>query len=260
MTNEVVKGESEQTPVAIGTHFGWVLLGQVLNIFRSLLSSVNLTATQVMRVDCQTPVVDAYQESVDKSMEQRVNDLYELEALGIIELDSVHETFIKDIKFKNNHHTVKLSWREYYDVLPDNVDLSAGRIISTLKRLQKDPSLLAEYDYIIQNQLNSGIIEEAKPSLENSKTMKVHYLSHQSVAREDALTTNVRVVMDGSAKVNAEAPSLNECLYTGPSLTPNILDILLTFRWFKVSIVSDIEKAFHMIRVDERDRDSLRFL
>ena len=78
--------------------------------------------------------------------------------------------------------------------------------------------------------------------------------------REDALTTKVRVVMDGSAKVNAEAPSLNECLYTGPSLTPNILNILLRFRWFKVPIISDIEKAFHMIRVDERDRDSLRFL
>ena len=126
--------------------------------------------------------------------------------------------------------------------------------------MRKDPPLLAEYDHIIQDQLNSGIIKEVKPSLENSKTTKAHYLSHHAVVREDALTTKVRVVMDGSAKVNAEAPSLNECLYTGPSLTPNILNILLRFRWFEVPIISDIEKAFHMIRVDERDRDSLRFL
>ena len=155
---------------------------------------------------------------------------------------------------------MKLPWREHHDVLPDNFDLSAGRLISTLKRLRKDPQLLAEYDHIIRDQLNSGIIEEVKPSLENSKTTKVHYLSHHAVVREDALTTKVRVVMDGSAKVNAEAPSLNERLHTGPSLTPNILNILLRFRWFKVPIISDIEKAFHMIRVDERDRDSLRFL
>ena len=46
-----------------------------------------------MRLDCQTPVVDDYQESVDKSMEQRVNDLFVLEALGITEFNSVHETF-----------------------------------------------------------------------------------------------------------------------------------------------------------------------
>ena len=78
--------------------------------------------------------------------------------------------------------------------------------------------------------------------------------------REDALTTKVRVLMDGSAKINAETPSLNECLYTGPSLTPNILDILLRFRWLKVPILSDIVKAFYMIRVDERNRDSLWFL
>ena len=61
-----------------------------------------------MRVDCQTPVVHDYQELVDKNMEQRVNDLFELEALGITELDSVHETFIKDIQFENNHYTVEL--------------------------------------------------------------------------------------------------------------------------------------------------------
>ena len=133
MTNEVVNGESEQTPVAVGTDFGWVLSGPVPNIPRSLLSSVNLTATHVLRADCQTPVADDYQESVDKSMEQRVNYLFELEALGITELDSVHETFIKDIQFENNHSTVKLPRSEYHDVLPDNFDLSAGRLISTLK-------------------------------------------------------------------------------------------------------------------------------
>ena len=67
-------------------------------------------------------------------------------------------------------------------------------------------------------------------------------------------------VMDGSAKVKANAPSLNECLYTGPSLTPNILHILLRFGWFNVALVSDVEKAFHMITVDEKDRDALQFL
>ena len=69
MTNEIVNGESERTPVVIGTRFGWVLSRPVPNICRRLFSSVNLTATHVMRVECQTPVVDAYQESVDKSME-----------------------------------------------------------------------------------------------------------------------------------------------------------------------------------------------
>ena len=119
------------------------------------------------------------------------------------------------------------------------------------------PPLVVEYDHIIQDQLNGDAAEEVKPSLENSETTTVHCVSHHAVVREDALTTKVRVVMNGSAKANAKAPSLNECLYTGPSWTPNILDILLRF---KAPIFSDIEKTFHTIRVDERDRDSLPFL
>ena len=98
---------------------------------------------------------------------------------------------------------MKLLWKEYHIVLPDNFDPSAARLISTLKRLRKNPPLLDEYDLINWNQLNSGIIEAVKSSLENSETTKVHYLSHHAVVRKYALTTKVRVVMDGSAKVNA---------------------------------------------------------
>ena len=68
------------------------------------------------------------------------------------------------------------------------------------------------------------------------------------------------IVMDASAKITADAPSLNKCLYTGPSLTRDILDILVRFRWYRIGIVSDIEKAFHMIHVDEKHPDALRLL
>ena len=70
----------------------------------------------------------------------------------------------------------------------------------------------------------------------------------------------LRVVFDESAKVKPDAPSLNECLYTGPSLLPTIIDILLRFRYHRVALVADIEKAFHMLRVSDQDKDSLRFL
>ena len=113
---------------------------------------------------------------------------------------------------------------------------------------------------MIQEQVKMGIIEKVNPTLINQMKDRVHYLSHHSVFWKEVLTTKVRVVMDGSAKVKANAPSLNECLHTGPSLTPNILHILLRFRWFNVALVSDVEKAFHMITVDEKDTDPLQFL
>ena len=160
----------------------------------------------------------------------------------------------------DGHYSVRLPWREHHDVLPDNYELSANRLSSTLTRLRKDQPLFLEYDRVIQEQAQMGIIEEVKPTLINQMKDRVHYLSHHAVVRKDALTTKVRIAMDGSAKVKANAPSLNECLHTGPSLTPTIFDILLRFRWFKVALVSDIEKACHMITVDEQNRDAIRFL
>ena len=68
----------------------------------------------------------------------------------------------------------------------------------------------------------------------------------------------MRIVYDASSKVNG--PSLNECLHAGPKFDQKILDILLRFRIHKVAVAADIEKAFLMIAMTEKDRDALRFL
>ena len=131
-----------------------------------------------------------------------------MEALGITEIDLVHKNFVKDIRFENGHYVVKLHWRQHHDILPDNFELSSGRLISTLKRLEKDPPLLKEYDRIINKQLQNGIIEQVYPSLMKHHDQRVHYLSHHPVVREDAATTKVRIVMDASAKITADAPTV----------------------------------------------------
>ena len=255
MTGEIIQGE-ENEPVAIGTKFGWVLSGPVENMPRTLLSNVNLTATHVLRVDHQ-PVLE---QNKDEMLEKRVNQLFDLETLGISETDSVHELFLQNIKFDNNQYSVKLPWREHHQILPDNFELSVNRLVSTVKRLHKTLELLEEYNKVIQDQLEQGIVEKIKPNIEHVEPGNVHYLSHHAVVKKEAVTIKLRVVMDASAKVSADTPSLNECLHTGPSLTPKILDILVRFRSYKVAIVSDIMKAFHMINVEETDRNVLRFL
>ena len=261
MTSEIVHGPSKDQPVAVGTKFGWVLAGPVNNVPRSLLSCVNLTKAHVLRVDVECePRVSSYSNESDQFMDQKVSELFELEALGITEIDTVHENFVKDIRFENGHYVVKLPWRQHHDILPDNFELSSERLISTLKGLKKDPPLLKEYDRIINEQLQSGIIEQVYPSLVEPHDQRVHYLSHHPVVHEDATTTKVRIVMDASANITADAPSLNECLYTGPSLTRDNIDIVIRFRWYRIGIVSDIEKAFHMIHLDEKHRDALLFL
>ena len=144
-------------------------------------------------------------------------------------------------------------------MLPDHFDLCVNRPTSTVKCLQKSPNLLEEYDKVIRDQMDQRIVEEIKPNLDQVEPGIVHYLSHHAVIRQKAVTTKLRAVMDASAKVSPSAPSHNKVLHTGPSLTLKISEILLRFRWHRIAIVADIMKAFHMINVDKKDRNVLRF-
>ena len=67
--------------------------------------------------------------------------------------------------------------------------------------------------------MEAGIIEEVKPHLQESIPSKepiacrTHHLSHHGVVREEALTTKLRIVFYGSAKVKPDTPSLRLGLY-----------------------------------------------
>ena len=128
---------------------------------------------------------------------------------------------------------------------------------SLLKRLREDPKTLKEYDNIIHEQLDRGIIERVDPT-STGEGSRIHYLPHHAIIRRDKKTTKMWIVYDASAK--SDGPSLNDCLYSGPSLAENIVDILLRFRCHPTALVGDIEKAFLMINVAAVDRDVLRFL
>lgn len=87
---------------------------------------------------------------------------------------------------------------------------------------------------------------------------EVHYLPHHPVIRRDKSTTKLRVVYDASAKTSGL--SLNDCLNPGPKFDQKILDILSRFRVHRVAVMADIEKAFLMISIADKDREFLRFL
>ena len=118
---------------------------------------------------------------------------------------------------------------------------------------------MKEYDSIIHDQLQGGIIEQVDCA-KRPDVGRVHYLPHHGVVRRDALTTKLRVVFDASSRPSSDSPSLNECLYSGPALTPTIFNVLLRFREKRIALVGDIEKAFLNVGVAEEDRDVLRFL
>ena len=194
----------------------------------------------------------------NKELDANLRSFWELESLGIQSpaSDPVIDQFTGSVKMKNGRYEVSLPWRAYHDPLPNNYELSRRRLLGLLQRLKREPMILREYDTIIRDQLQRGIVEVVDDSVDTAGN--THYLPHHAVIRQDKKTTKVRVVYDASA--HSTGPSLNDCLHTGPKFNQRILEILLRFRSYQVGVVADLEKAFLMIAVEQRDRDVLRFL
>ena len=119
------------------------------------------------------------------------------------------------------------------------------------QKLKDNPDLLKAYNDIFIEQKQNGIIEEV---MSPGKLGETHYIPHHPVIWDDKKATKI----DASARDNG--PTLNDCLYQGPHLTPLLYDILLRFRSHVIALTSDIEKVFLQINVNENDHDYLRFL
>ena len=110
--------------------------------------------------------------------------------------------------------------------------------------------MLAQYDAVIREQLEEGVVERAP-----SEAMgKEFYLPHQVVVRENAETTKLRVVYDASAHTHNDAPSFNDCLHAGPPLQNQLWRVLTRNQFHSVAVTGDIWKAFLQIKICQAER------
>ena len=78
--------------------------------------------------------------------------------------------------------------------------------------------MLSEYNSIIREYIDEGIVEVVDPGDATDKPASTHYLPLREVIRENHSTARVRIVFDDSAHNENEPPSINDVLYSGPSL------------------------------------------
>ena len=125
-------------------------------------------------------------------------------------------------------------------------------------KLDKDVKLKTEYYKVFDEYEREDIIEEI-PSNEISSGFPIFYMPHRPVVREANMSTKVRPVFDASAS-SYNGVSLNDCLQTGPSLNPDLVEILIRFRRWPIALSGDITKAFLQVSMRREDRDVHRFL
>jgi hypothetical protein len=116
-------------------------------------------------------------------------------------------------------------------------------------------SVTEKYDQIIQEQIQEDIVQSATEKPDEHE----FHIPHKPVMRDNADSTKLRRVYDASAKESAEAPSLNDCIHTGPSLQNKLWSVLVRGRFHPVAVSGDLQKAFLQVRIKAEDRDALQF-
>ena len=125
------------------------------------------------------------------------------------------------------------------------------------KRLSKDKDLHEKYCSAIQDYLTKGHAEKVKENELDTKEQPVWYLPHHPVTHP-IKPGKVRIVFDCAAKNHGI--SLNQQLLHVPEFTNPLVGVLTRFRQETTSIAVDIEGMFHLVYVDQKDFDVLRFL
>ncbi|XP_025406355.1 uncharacterized protein LOC112680475, partial [Sipha flava] len=159
--------------------------------------------------------------------------------------------------FKDTHYrdesgrfVVRLPFNDNVSLLGESSYMAQRRFLNLERRLCKDKDLGIAYhkfiaEYLDMNHMN--LINDTDPG------KKTYYLPHHAVTKETSITTKLRVVFDGSAP-SSTGLSLNDVLYKGPKVQPDLLAILLRFRMHAVVMTSDIVKMYRQILIHPDDR------
>lgn len=237
--------------VAMKSAFGWVLSG-----------GVNTPP------GAGTDTVGSQLLSLGDLHESTIRSFWDLESIGIVpekesvDSDPVLKQFEETVQFNEDsgRYKVSLPWKSDSEEmqLQNNKDLAQVRLKSLSRKLDKDPDLKSKYSEALKEMEDNGVIGELDES-DAGFPGPVYYLPHFPVVKEERESTKTRPVFDASAP-GPNGMSLNDCLHTGPSLNPNLMDVLMRFRRHQVAVVADISKAFLNIELQQSDQQVQRFL
>ena len=163
----VIKRGKPGDPVAVSSKLGFILCGKTFE--KSEESASMVINTHVLKC-----VVDP-----DLQLNKSVNNFWNIESLWINaselkeDKNSILNDFENNVKFneETKRYEVKFPVKDNHEILGDNYKLCENRWKSLTRKFEHDKNLLKNYDSIIQEQLNSQVIELASKDHEIGNTL-----------------------------------------------------------------------------------------
>ena len=137
VTGDIIRGESG--PVALSSHFGWLLSGPA-----NPIPPEHIISTLIIDgcIDAELP------EHTDQ-LSQALCQFWDTEAIGVVDqCNSAHDDFPPELTFdwRGGRYLVGLTWKSNLRPNSTCYSLCVGRLNQLYRRLKKSGSLLKEYD------------------------------------------------------------------------------------------------------------------
>ena len=117
----------------------------------------------------------------------------------------------------------------------------------------------AQFQAVVQEYLSLGHAKLVTPQELCTSVQNSYHLPMHAVYKESSTSTKLRVVFDASSPTSSGA-SLNDILAAGPTLHPNLDQILIRFRSYRIALSGDIGKMYREVLLCNSDRQLHRFL
>nr|CAI5838764.1 unnamed protein product [Callosobruchus analis] len=223
-------------PLLQKTRLGWVVAG--FNNSESKISKSSCHLSQI--VDIQKTLSQFWEvEEVSSttkpmSLEEKLCEQHFSENLQL----SPTGKYVVSIPFKDDINT-----------LGDSRHTAEKRFLHLEKRLLSNPTMRKLYIDFMREYEDLGHM--TKVTGENIKPD--YFMPHHGVLKENSLTTKLRTVFNASSP-STTGVSLNSLQMVGPILQPDLLAILLSFRFHEIVLSSDIKMMYRMVLINPDQR------
>lgn len=241
-------------PIGQRLPLGWVIIGQVCmtNLHHTNVINVNKTfVLQNGRPSLFKPCDSKFQITDNTFVKTEHDEKTGLSIEDKAFLQLMENGFKKE---DDEHWSAPLPFRQSRPVLPNNKAQALKRAKAFDLSLQRDP---LKRQHVLEFMEKIFTHEHAEKAPQMPLGQECWYLPMFGVYHPKK-PSSIRVVFDSSARYGGV--SLNDVLMKGPDLSNSLQGILLRFRQNTVAITADVEQMFHNFRVDEPDRNYLRFL
>ncbi|XP_018399905.1 PREDICTED: uncharacterized protein LOC108777491 [Cyphomyrmex costatus] len=222
------------------TKFGWIVSGKI--------KSLEPLTTSLCHISRGT---------LDDAV-QRFWEIEELPAKRILSPeDEKCEQHYKETfkRLSSGRFSVRLPFNNQRKKLGESYEIALRRLLSLERRLNARPELYEDYRSFLREYEALGHMTEVKEV--NKK--EGYFLPHHSVIKESSTTTRLRVVFNASAKTTSGV-SLNDILFSGPTVQQDLLSIVLRFRLHYIVFTADIQKMYRQVLIHPEDRLHQRIL